>query len=156
MIYRIAGSHLTLGCITLSILLGTCGIMTQQVEFLIENHHLNFIPAEIVLEDDIAILIAAFGVFLEHRGYLLKKVYPDGAPYTIERFDVYAHDFGVMLILIAILIVALDLAFLAFSTWGITFASLKYIEILALFAANVLVTIMMLVFTYRLLSGQRN
>ncbi len=38
MILRAAGSHLTLMLITLAILIGSFGIMTQQVEFLGSSH----------------------------------------------------------------------------------------------------------------------
>ncbi len=99
---------------------------------------MNFIPAEVNLEDDIAILLAAYGVFLEHRRYLLDMIYKDGLPPAIEAFDDYSHQFGVLMILVAVLLVALDLLFLALSTWGITFLSLKYLEISLLFLINLL------------------
>jgi hypothetical protein len=61
MIYRIAGNHLTLCFISLIILLGTSGIMTQQVQFLSAHFDQNFIPTEVALENNIAILIDSFG-----------------------------------------------------------------------------------------------
>jgi hypothetical protein len=44
MFYRIAASRLTLNLITLAILIGTAGIMTDQVRFLIDNYSLDFVP----------------------------------------------------------------------------------------------------------------
>jgi hypothetical protein len=78
MIFRLAGGHRSLLLLTIVILIAFAGIMTEQIKFLAENHHMNFIPAEIGLEQDITILTAAFGVFLEHRRWLLDRMYPDG------------------------------------------------------------------------------
>lgn len=149
MIYRIAGGHMTLVFITICILLGSAGIMTEQIQFLAANHHLNFIPTEVSLEENIAILIAAFGVFLEHRCYLLRRIYPDGIPDTVEQFDQYSHNIGVMFILVAIVIVAIDLLFLALDTWGINLSVLKYVEISILFSINLIAALMLVVFGFK-------
>lgn len=116
MILRAAESHLTLMLITLAILIGSVGIMTQQIGFLASSHQMNFIPADVNLEDDIAILLAAYGVFLEHHRYLLDMIYKDGLLPAIEAFDDYSHQFGVLMIPVAFLLVALDLLILALST----------------------------------------
>ena len=102
MIYRLAGSRFTLLLINFSILIGTAGMVTMQVEFLTTNYQLNFIPAEVGIEENIAILIAAFGVFLEYRRWLLDRIYPDAIPDSVYQFDRYSRDIGVILILIAI------------------------------------------------------
>lgn len=149
MLYRAAGNHYMLLFITFGILLGTAGIMTEQIEFLADNYHLNFIPAEINLEENIAILIAAFGVFLEHRSYLLAKMFPEGIPDKVNEFDEYCHFMGVMFILIAIFVVALDLFFLALNTWGIELPVLKYGEILVLFCINGLTIFLLMVFSLK-------
>jgi len=138
MIYRLSGSNFTLILITLSIIIGATGVMTDQVKFLLTSHSMNFIPAEVGMEENIAILIAGFGVFLEHRRWLLERIYPDGIPDTVDAFDRYAHDMGVLLILIAIFTEAADLLFLAFNSWGLDMNWLKYFEIGVLFAANIL------------------
>ena len=137
MIYRLTGSHLTLQLISLSVLIGTAGIMTDQIKFLTTNHKLNFIAAEVSMEENIAILIAAFGVFLEYRHWLLDRKFPDGIPDAVHNFDRYAHDVGVTLILIAIFIEATSLFFLAFSSWGVEFSGLKYLEVAMIFVANI-------------------
>ncbi|MBT3766470.1 MAG: hypothetical protein HOB79_04885 [Rhodospirillaceae bacterium] len=149
MIYRVAGNHFTLCFISLVILLGAAGIMTQQVQFLADNMGMNFIPTEVALEENIAILIAAFGVFLEHRIYLLRKIYPDTIPESVAEFDQYSHNVGVMFIMLAILMEATDLFFLALNSWGFAMSSLKYLEISILFSINVLSAGMFVIFAVR-------
>lgn len=155
MIYRIAGHHYTLIIIALSIMTGIAGVMTEQVKFLIDNAHLNFIPGEIQLEGNIVILVAAFGVFLEHRGYLLEKMYPGGAPDTVGQFDDYSHHIGVMFILVAIAMEALDLLFLAFNKWGFTSPVLQFSEIAVLFVANVMAFAMLIHFGLKTLRHEQ-
>ena len=123
--------------------------MTQQVQFLVDHIDLNFIPTEVALEENIAILIAAFGVFLEHRIYLLRKIYPDTIPEHVAEFDQYSHDAGVMFIMLAIFMEATDLFFLALNSWGFVQTSLKYIEISILFGINLLSAGMFIVFAMR-------
>jgi hypothetical protein len=88
-------------------------------------------------------------VFLEHRFYLLKKIYPDTIPDSIAEFDEYSHNIGVMFIMLAILMDAIDLFFLALNSWGIVLSSLKYIEISMLFSINLLSAGMFIVFAVR-------
>jgi len=85
MFYRIAASRPTLYLITLCILIGAAGIMTDQVEFLINNYNLDFIPGEVELEANIAILIAAFGVFLERLGWLAERAGEIGVRVVTSR-----------------------------------------------------------------------
>lgn len=155
MFYRLAGNHLTLVVITFSVLFGAAGIMTAQIDFLVENHTMNFIPTETGLEQNIAILIAAFGVFLEHRRYILNKIYSDAIPANIEQFDDYTHNTGVMFILVAILMEATDLFFLALNNWSFDTARLKYVEITLLFAINILACAMFVKFGARTLGAAR-
>jgi hypothetical protein len=145
MIYRIAGSQNMVLFTSLAILFGTSGIMVEQFKFLAEHHHLNFIPGEVALEENIVILIACFGVFLEHRRYLLNKIYETNIPGFIEQFDQYSHNMGVMFIMIAILIEALDLCFLALNKYRIDFPGLKYFEILLLFVINIMASILLFI-----------
>ncbi len=126
--------------------------MGDQISFLITNHDLNFIPGEIGLEEGITILIATFGVFLEHRCWLLERLYPDGLPGAVEQFDDFAHDIGLYLILIAIVIEAHDILFLALNKWGLDFPGLKYTEITMLFASNLLALAIIVFFGWRLIS----
>ena len=150
MIYRFSASPLALILITLSILIGSAGIMTDQVRFLLANHNLNFLPDEIGMESNIVILIAGFGVFLEHRRWLLERIYPDGIPEPVDLFDKYSHDIGVLLILIAILMESADILFLAFNTWGLEMTWLKYVEISTLFFMNIVAVCVVAVFGFKL------
>ena len=151
MIYRLAGHHATLVVATLCIMTGAAGIMTEQVQFLATNHHMNFIPAEVGMEENVAILIAAFGVFLEHRRYLLEKVYAGPIPEPVDAFDRYSHGVGIMFLMIAILMEALNLLFLAMNTWGFDGPVVKYTEIAFMFALNVLAIVQLAVFGLRAL-----
>ena len=154
MLYRVAGSQATLLIVTFAIMIGCAGIMTEEVEFLIENYNLNFIPAETALEENIAILVAAFGVFLEHRRYLLNQIHPDGIPEQTDQFDRYAHRVGVMLILLAITIEAINLLFLALDNWDFNGSGIKYAEIGILFFLNLIACIMLAVFALRAIRSE--
>ncbi len=149
MVYRLAASKSALFTFSFFILLGVAGIMTEQIRFLVDNHQMDFIPGEIDLEEDIAILLAAFGVFLEHRFWLLERVYPDGVPEPIREFDIYGQRFGIYLILIAVLIECLDMAFLAMNIWGLDNSGVKYLEICLLFAGNIVAVAGILRFCFR-------
>ena len=138
MIFRLAASKSVLFTFSFFILLGVAGIMTEQITFLLDHHQMDFIPAEIDLEEDIAILLAAFGVFLEHRFWLLDRIYPNGVPEPLREFDLYGQKFGIFLILIAVVIECLDMAFLAINIWGLDNSTIKYLEISLLFAGNIL------------------
>ncbi|MAF48509.1 MAG: hypothetical protein CMM10_09610 [Rhodospirillaceae bacterium] len=151
MVYRLAGNQITLFLFTLAIIIGAAGIMSDQIKFLTNNLHMDFIPTEVGLENSIAILIAAFGIFLEHRRWLLDRIHPDGLSEKVEQFDRYSHDIGVLLIMIAILMEAADVLFLALNTWGFEFAGLKYSEVLVLFAINLLAIITILLFAWRII-----
>lgn len=136
MIYRWFGSHFTVVVFTLGIMIVGAGIMTEQVLYLTAHLETNFIPAEVEMEGNIVILIACFGVFLEHRRYLLDQVYPHGLPESVKRFDRTSHKIGVMFILVAILTEFLDLFFLALNSWGFVSPTVQFVEIATLFTVN--------------------
>lgn len=138
MIYRIAGSHVTLILVTIGIMIISGGVAKEQFVLLIDHYQSNFIPDEIALEENIAILIACFGVFLEHRRHLLKKIHPSGLPESVNRFDHVSHDIGIMFIMIGLFIEFLDLLFLTTNGWGVSGPGFKFAEILILFIANAL------------------
>ena len=102
MFYRWFGDLFTPVFVTLGIMVVDAGAMTEQIVFLIAYLETDFIPAEVEMEGNIVILFACFGVFLEHRRYLLDKIYPDGLPGSVEQFDHASHHIGVMCILVAI------------------------------------------------------
>ena len=74
MVYRLAGNQITLFLFTLAIIIGAAGIMSDQIKFLTNNLHMDFIPTEVGLENSIAILIAAFGIFPILKGALIGTV----------------------------------------------------------------------------------
>lgn len=146
MVYRIFGNHFTLVFVTLGIMVVGAGAMTEQVTYLAAHLESDFIPAEVQMEGNIVILLACFGVFLEHRRYLLAKIYPDGLPDAVERFDRSSHHIGVMFILIAIITEFLDLLFLALNSWGFVSAGIRFAEIATLFAINAATFVCLAVF----------
>lgn len=76
---------------------------------------------------------------------MLNKIYETNIPGFIEQFDQYSHNMGVMFIMIAILIEALDLCFLALNKYRIDFPGLKYFEILLLFVINIMASILLFI-----------
>jgi len=152
MLYRIAASRLTLHLITICILVGAAGILTDQVEFLLANYQLDFIPGEVELEANIAILIAAFGVFLERLGWLSEWAVAMGMEaFASDALNRDAHDVGNALILIAIFMEAVNLLVLALDTWGLASPGMKFVEVGLLFAANVFAMIVSGLFGLRAL-----
>lgn len=136
MLYRCFGNHYALVVVALGVMVVSAGTMTEQVEFLRAHMEKNFVPAEVAMEGSIVILLACFGVFLEHRHYLLARIYPDGVPDHVHRFDRSSHHIGVMFIMIAILTEFLDLFFLALNSWGFIAKEIQIAEVATLFAIN--------------------
>jgi len=155
MFYRLSASHIILALITIATILGIVGIMLQQFDFLALHFNSNLIPEETSLEMDISILLASFGVFLEHRNYLLDKIYPQGPPSPVKIFDDYSHNVGVILLLMAILMEILDLLFNALNNFGLELAGQQYIEISVLFFLNFITLTMLLVYLFRLASNKK-
>ncbi|MGB0681138.1 MAG: hypothetical protein ACPGOV_00425 [Magnetovibrionaceae bacterium] len=153
MFYRLAGSHRGLLLITLIILIGLTGMMSDQIRFLAENHHMNFIPGEVEVEAGINVLIAAFGVFLEHRNWLLSQIYGDQVPKVVADYDQYCLDTGVLFIILAILIECADVLFLAANNWGLDGPAISYAEIAVLFVCNLGLLVAVLRFFLRSCSG---
>lgn len=148
MIYRLAGSHFTLVVIITGILFVLAGLMTEQIDFLTRNYGGNFMPAEIATEGSIVLLIGCFGVFLEHRHYLLDKIYSGALPDSVARFDHASHNLGVMFIMAALFIEFLDLLFLSLNNWGFAEPWFKFLEISVLFAGNMATFIAFVIFGF--------
>lgn len=134
---------------TAAIIIGLSGIMTDQLRFLFENHHMNFIPTEIELEESVAILVASFGAFLEYRRWLLEKVYEGNIPRDIEAFTRDSYDTGILMILLAVSMESINLFFLALNTWGLGFPGLKYLEICIMFFLNLTALFLAIHFGYK-------
>ena len=82
---------------------------------------------------------------------LLEKVYAGPIPEPVDAFDRYSHGVGIMFLMIAILMEALNLLFLAMNTWGFDGPVVKYTEIAFMFALNVLAIVQLAVFGLRAL-----
>jgi len=149
--YKISCSVSVLIVMAVGVLIGVSGIMSEQVEFLLHNYKINFVPTEISLEEDIVVLVAAFGVFLEHRCYLINKAYPIDIPKSVELIDKYSHKIGIFLILLAVFMEMIDLLFLAVNNWGMSFLTLNFIEVSILFSLNVIVSIIILRYLFEII-----
>lgn len=154
MLYRCFGNPFTIILLTFGIMTVGAGTMTDQVAYLMAHLETNFVPDEVKMEGSIVILLACFGVFLEHRRNLLEKIYPDGLPDDVDRFDRESHHIGVMFIMVAILTEFLDLLFLALNSWGFVSSSLQFIEIGTLFAINAVTFVCLAVFACWVLKQQ--
>lgn len=137
-------------CTCFGILFGTLGIVWLQIQFLVENHHLNFIPGEITLEENIAIVIAAFGVFLDLRRWVVRSFYADGVPEEEEARSAFCQKRGVQFILLGILIEIVDLCFLALTNFGLDMPILLYGEFLVLLVLNLVAIVSLLIFAIEL------
>lgn len=132
--------------IVLGILFGTLGICWLQIQFLIENHHLNFIPGEIAFEENIAIVIAAFGVFLDLRRWVIRSHYGDEIPEAEQIRSTFCQQRGVQFILLGILIEVVDLCFLAITNFGLDTPLFLYSELVVLFVFNLFAITLLITF----------
>ena len=108
------------------------------------------------MEEDLVILIAAYGVFLEYRYYLIEKVYPNGFPFTVKELDDYAHEIGVILILLAVIMEVVNILFLAVNNWGFSSLVFNFIEITILFVLNLVASTIILTFIYKIVRINSN
>lgn len=136
---------------SLFIIIGTLGIITDQVDFLLKHYQLNFVPGEISLEENIAILLAAFGAFLELRPSVTEHLYENSPPAIEIAINDIAQLYGVYIILLAISIECIDLGILALETWSLNYPILKFIEIFILFSLNLVAVILLIKFFVKIL-----
>lgn len=141
-------SKYTLTIFTFFIIVGTSGIMTEQVYFLMDNYNLNFILSEVKLEEDIAILLASYGAFLECRPWISEYLCKNKIDQLSEKLNFECQKYGIFFILLAVFIECFDLALMAFETWNFHFPFLKFIEIVILLLLNILSTLLMIKFLY--------
>lgn len=116
--------------------IATLGLFFAQLQFLAENHHMEFVPGEIGLEEKITILAAAYGFFLEHLGWAAKRLYDDVIPDAVQDLCAMAERLGIWMILIAVTMEVVDLAFLSLNHWFDVSPELKYAEVCVMFAMN--------------------
>lgn len=122
---------------SIGILIGIIGICALQVDYLINNYNLSFIPGEVQLEENIAIVIAAFGVFLDNRHRLVRAVYGENPSGREVRLSALCKEYGFSLVLLGVFIEIVDLCFLAMNSFGIVTALVEYAELSLLFFLNI-------------------
>ena len=118
MIYAVALNRYMLLVFTAGILIGTLGIFTEQIVFLTQHYSAEFITEEIKLEDDIALLMALYGVFLDKRRWVVHFQVADDASDATKAFADDTQKTGIALILIAIIVKVIDMFFMSMNTWG--------------------------------------
>lgn len=143
MIYTIAINRWVVILVGIGIIFGAVGISMLQVDFLIEHFREDFIPGEVGLEEDIAIVIAAFGVFLDNRRWLVRAKYANDVPENEAALSAVCQRYGVGFILLGIFIEVIDLAFLTINSHGFGTPLVRISEVSVLFVLNI-ASIMML------------
>jgi len=153
MIYAVALNRYMLLVFTAGILIGTLGIFTEQIVFLTQHYSAEFITEEIKLEDDIALLMALYGVFLDKRRWVVHFQVADDASDATKAFADDTQKTGIALILIAIIVKVIDMFFMSMNTWGLGSTSFVYLEVVFLFAVNVVAMLLLVRFLFSLMKS---
>lgn len=151
MIYAIALNRYLMLVFSLAILIGTLGIFTEQIVFLTQHFSAEFITKEIGLEDEIALLMGLYGIFLDKRRWIVHFQVPDDASTATKSFADDTQKTGIALILIAIGIKVVDIFFLSMNSWGVGSTAFIYVELAFLFAVNLVAMLLMARFIVMLL-----
>lgn len=154
-IYVLALNRYLLLALTIAILIGTSGIFTEQIVFLTQHFSAEFIAEELALEDDIALLMGLYGVFLDKRRWVVYFQVADDASDEVKEFADDTQKTGIALIIIAIGIKLIDMFFMTINNWGVGSTSITYLEVMFLFAVNVVAMLLMLRFCVSLLQRWR-
>ncbi len=153
MIYAVALNRYMLLIFTVGILIGTLGIFTEQIVFLTQHYSAEFISEEIELEDDIALLMALYGVFLDKRRWVVHFQIADDASDVTKAFADETQKTGIALILIAIIVKVIDMFFMSMNTWGVGSTFIVYLEVVFLFAVNIVAILLLVRFLFSLLKS---
>lgn len=151
MIYAVALNRYLLLIFTVGILIGTLGIFTEQVIFLTQHYSAEFITEEISLEDDIALLMALYGVFLDKRRWVVHFQIEGDVSDATKAFADDTQKTGIALILIAIGIKVIDMFFMSMNAWGAGSSFAVYFEVAFLFSVNILAMLLLVRFAVNLL-----
>lgn len=149
-IYALVLNRYLMLVFTIGILIGTLGIFTEQIVFLTEHYSADFISEELALEDDIALLMALYGVFLDKRRWVVHFQIEGNVPDTVKNFADNTQKTGIALILIAIGIKVIDMFFMTLNTWGVGETSVVYLEVVFLFTVNIIAMLLLIRFTLSL------
>ena len=150
-IYAITLNRYLLLVFSLAILIGTFGIFTEQIVFLTQHFSADFITEEIGLEDEIALLMGLYGIYLDKRRWIVHFQVTEDASTATKEFADDTQKTGIALILIAIGTKVIDIFFLSMNSWGVGATSFVYIELAFLFGVNLLAMLLMIRFTFMLL-----
>lgn len=150
-IYTIALNRYLMLVFSLAILIGTFAIFTEQIIFLTQHFSAEFITEEIGLEDEIALLMGLYGIYLDKRRWIVHFQVVEDASTANKEFADDTQKIGIALILIAIGTKVVDIFFLSMNSWGVGSTSYVYVELAFLFAVNLVAMLLMLRFTLMLL-----
>ena len=153
MIYAVALNRYMLLVFTFGILIGTLGIFTEQIVFLTQHYSAEFISEEIKLEDDIALLMALYGVFLDKRRWVVHFQFTNDVSDATKDFADDTQKTGIALILIAIIVKVIDMFFMSMNTWGAGSTFAVYLEVIFLFAVNIVAMLLLIRFLVSLLQS---
>lgn len=153
MIYAVALNRYMLLVFTVGILIGTLGIFTEQIVFLTQHYSAEFISEEIELEDDIALLMALYGVFLDKRRWVVHFQVADDVSTETKDFADDTQKTGIALILIAIIVKVIDMFFMTMNSWGAGSTFIVYLEVVFLFAVNIVAMLLLIRFLLKLLKS---
>lgn len=156
MIYAIALNRYMLLVFTVGILIGMCGIFTEQIIYLTQHYSAEFITEEIELEDDIALLMALYGVFLDKRRWVVHFQIPTDVSAATKDFADDTQKTGIALILIAIIIKVIDMFFMSMNTWGAGSTFIVYLEAAFLFAVNIVAMVLLVRFLFNLVKNWKD
>lgn len=156
MIYAIALNRYMLLVFTVGILIGMCGIFTEQIIYLTQHYSAAFITEEIDLEDDIALLMALYGVFLDKRRWVVHFQTPGDVSAATKDFADDTQKTGIALILIAIIIKVIDMFFMSMNTWGAGSTFIVYLEATFLFTVNIVALVLLVRFLFNLIKNWKN
>lgn len=145
-IYAVALNRYLMLVFSLAILIGTAGIFTEQLVFLTQHFSAEFITKEIGLEDEIALLMGLYGIFLDKRRWVVHFQSPKDAATATKDFADDTQKTGIALILIAIGIKVIDIFFLSMNSWGVGSTAFIYVELTLLFAVNLMAMLLMVRF----------
>ncbi|RED48653.1 hypothetical protein [Aestuariispira insulae] len=150
MLYKTVSSPAFLILISFGVLFGAVSVLDEQLDFLLSNYHMNFMPHEISLENEIVILIATFGVMLEHRYWIIEKIHGSAIPEKERQLDSGIQRDGVALILVAVMLELTASTFSGINFWINDASLLKYVEILVLLIFNAIAVLLIFRFLLRM------
>ena len=154
--YAFASRPIALVIGVIGIIFGVCGIAYLQLQYLIQFYNESLIPGEVSLEENVAIAIAAFGVFLENRHRILTAAQGNDLSQRDIDISELCQKIGFPLLLLGILIEVVDLIFLALYNYGWVSHLSDLMEVGFLFLLNAFALFLLTRFLIMLLGRMRS